>query len=279
MPKVVERLKRNVNQISQALDRIRLRSMVDKRVKACVVIIGNEILSGRTQDLNLAYIAGVLNGRGVTVAEARVIPDVHDEIINTINEARSKHDYVLTTGGIGPTHDDITAECIARAFDVPLVVNETISARIQSRPAPADIMKNRLRMALIPQGAKLIDNLTGGPQGFSIANVYVMAGIPSVLQNMLPTIEFRGGPVVRSCSVTAYMGESEIAQDLARIQEKYADEIELGSYPFNRNGRYGTTLVMRGPDTQNLKSMLSEVKKAIRKRGQEPQEESVDWTK
>lgn len=251
--------------------------MSERRVTASVLIIGNEILSGRTQDLNLQYIAKHLNTKGVVVAEAHVIPDIHKTIVNSVNAARDRHDYVLTTGGIGPTHDDITAECVAAAYGVPLVVDETIEKRIRSRPAPPDIMENRLRMARIPKGAKLIDNLTGGPPGFSIGNVYVMAGIPSVLQAMLPTIDFEGGSVIRSCSVTAYMGESEISRELGTIQERYGSGIDLGSYPFNRDGRFGTTLVMRGTDTDQLRNMMEDVKQAIRKRGQEPGEVSFDW--
>ena len=251
--------------------------MGEQRVTASVLIIGNEILSGRTQDLNLQYIARHLNGQGVIVAEARVIPDIRDIIVNAVNDARSRHSYVLTTGGIGPTHDDITAECVAEAFGVPLVVNESIAARIRRRPAPEDVMKSRLRMARIPQGAELIDNLTGGPPGFSVQNVYVMAGIPSVLQAMLPTIVFRGGSVVRSCSVTAYMGESEISRDLGSIQKRYSEDIDIGSYPFQRNQRFGTTLVLRGTNTTRLKSAIEEVKQAIRERGQTPEHESYDW--
>ena len=252
--------------------------MNNERVTACVLIIGNEILSGRTQDLNLQYIAQHLNEKGVVVAEAHVIPDVHDVIIDSINDTRARHNYVLTTGGIGPTHDDITAECVAKAFNVPLVINEEIAKRIRQRPAPPDVMKSRMRMARIPQGADLIDNLTGGPPGFSIGNVYVMAGIPGVLQAMLPTIKFDGGLVVRSCSVTAFLGESEIAKDLEAIQEQFEGDVDLGSYPFSREARFGTTLVMRGTSTAQLQSAMNEVKEAIRRNGQQPEGESYDWS-
>ncbi len=251
--------------------------MNERRVTACVLIIGNEILSGRTQDLNLQYISKQLNLQGITVEQAHVIPDVHDTIVDFVNHARAKHDYVLTTGGIGPTHDDITAECVAAAFGVPLELNESIATRIRKRPAPPDVMQNRLRMAYIPKDGKLIDNLTGGPPGFSIENVYCMAGIPSVLQAMLPTIQFDGGRVVQSCSVTAFMGESEISRELGQIQERYGDEPSLGSYPFQRDGQFGTTLVIRGTDVEQLSSMMNEVKQAIRQRGKEPHNESYDW--
>ena len=250
--------------------------MTTNTVTACVLIIGNEILSGRTQDVNLQYIATHLGAKGVSVKEARVIPDIHQVIIDAVNECRSQYDYVLTTGGIGPTHDDITAECIAQAFEVPLVVNETIAERIRRRPAPDDVMRNRMLMARIPEGAELIDNITGGPQGFSIGNVYVMAGIPAIAQAMLPTIEFVGGDVVESCSVTAQMGESDIAQDLREIQDEFPD-VDLGSYPFYRDGIYGTSLVMRGTSRDDLKSMMARIKAAIEKRGSAPVDEAYDW--
>ena len=250
--------------------------MPSKKVTACVLIIGNEILSGRTQDVNLQYIAKHLATKGVTVTEARVIPDVQDVIVATVNEVRASHDYVLTTGGIGPTHDDITADCIARAFGVPLVINETIATRIRRRPAPDDVMKNRMRMARIPKGAQLIDNVTGGPQGFSIGNVYVMAGIPEIAQAMLPTVGFEGGDIVESCSVTAPMGESDIAQDLREIQDDF-EAIDLGSYPFFREGIYGTSLVMRGTNRDELAAVMNRVKTAIERRGASPINERYDW--
>ncbi len=245
--------------------------MTDRIVTASVVIIGNEILSGRTQDTNLAYIARQLNEWGVRVEEARVIPDVEGVIVAAVNDARSRFDYVFTTGGIGPTHDDITADCMARAFGVPLVVSDEIAGRIRRRPAPEDVMENRLRMARIPEGATLVDNPTGGPHGFRMENVFVMAGIPSVMQAMLSTVggEIEGGDIVRSRSVTAYLGESQIAAALADIQARYTN-VELGSYPFYRAERYGTTLVMRGTRRTDLRSMLEEVKAAIIAAGEQP---------
>ena len=243
--------------------------MSERIYTACVLIIGNEILSGRTQDTNLKHIAQVLGEQGVRVREARVIADVEEEIVSAVNEARAKFDYVLTTGGIGPTHDDITADCIAKAFGVPLVVSEEIAAVIGQRPAPAEVMESRMLMARIPEGADLIDNPTGGPQGFCIGNVYVMAGIPSVMQGMLSTISFAGGSVVRSCSVTAYLGESQVATGLAVLQERHR-EVDIGSYPFSRDGRYGTTLVIRGTDTEELNEVLEAVAELIRAGGEEP---------
>ena len=245
--------------------------MAERIVTASVLIIGNEILSGRTQDVNLNHIAKVLGEQGVRVREARVVPDVEDVIVDAVNDARARFDYVFTTGGIGPTHDDITADCIAKAFDMPLVVSEAIAERIRGRPAPADVMASRLRMARIPRGAELIDNPTGGPQGFRMANVFVMAGIPAVMQAMLSTVEVQGGAVVRSRSVTAYLGESQVATGLTRIQARYP-EVDLGSYPFTRDGRYGTTLVMRGTNPDDLAAMLDDVRQLIVDAGETPED-------
>ena len=245
--------------------------MPERIYTACVLVIGNEILSGRTQDVNLQHIAVELGKRGVRVREARVIPDVEDVIVAALNEARASFDYVFTTGGIGPTHDDITADCVAKAFGVPLVTNETIAARIGQRPAPPEIMASRMRMARVPQGAQLIDNLTGGPQGFSKDNVYVMAGIPAVMQAMLATVELAGGAVVQSRSVTAYLGESQVADGLTAIQGRYP-EVDIGSYPFSRADRYGTTLVIRGTDPDALAAVLDEVKQLIVAAGGTPED-------
>ena len=247
--------------------------MTERVVTASVVIIGNEILSGRTQDTNLAHIALQLNEWGVRVREARVVPDVLEVVVAAVNEARAAFDYVFTTGGIGPTHDDITVDCIAAAFDVPVTVSDEIAAVIRRRPAPPHVMESRLRMARIPRGASLVPNPTGGPQGFRMDNVFVMAGIPAVMQAMLSTLEdeLEGGAVVRSRSVTAHLGESEIADGLEEIQGRYPD-MDLGSYPFYRDNVYGTTLVMRGADEARLERMLAEVKGVIEARGAIPRD-------
>ena len=247
--------------------------MDDQAVTACVLIIGNEILSGRTQDVNLNHIALTLGDWGIQVREARVIPDVEDAIVEAVNYARTTYDYVFTTGGIGPTHDDITADCIARAFAVPIVINETIADLIRQRPAPEDVMEARMRMARVPEGAVLVDNATGGPPGFRVDNVFVMAGIPGVMQAMLASLDgkLRRGPVVRSRSVTAFLGESQIAGALREIQDRYP-QVDLGSYPFFRKDRYGTSLVMRGTDEALLDEMLEAVKAAIIEAGETPQD-------
>lgn len=246
-------------------------SMSDRIVTAAVVIIGNEILSGRTQDTNLRDIALSLGQWGIRIGEARVVEDVEASIVAVVNEVRAKYDYVLTTGGIGPTHDDITAQSIATAFGVPLVEHPEIAALLRRRVATPEIMAARMRMALVPQGAQLIGNSTGGPPGFFIGNVYVLAGIPVVMRAMLSTLETRliGGAVLQSRSITAYLGESAIADPLAKLQRAYP-AVEIGSYPFDRDGRYGTTLVLRCSDVGLLVEATEKLKAIIVGVGAEP---------
>lgn len=241
-------------------------------VTGCLLIIGNEILSGRTQDTNLAHLSRALNEVGVRMVHARVIPDVEEIIIDTVNECRQQYDHVFTTGGIGPTHDDITADCIARAFDTELYLHPDVVEIIKRREAPPDVMESRLRMARVPKGSMLIDNPTGGPPGFQMENVYVMAGVPMVMQAMVSTLtkeRLGGGDPVRSRSIGVYLGESTVATDLRAIQERYPD-IDLGSYPFYREDGYGTNLVMRGTDEAELEAMMREVESMIAGLGAEP---------
>ncbi len=247
--------------------------MDSRQITAGILLIGNEILSGRTQDTNLNHLALGLERKGIQVKEGRVIPDEADRIIEAVNEMRSNYDYVFTTGGIGPTHDDITTECIAAAFGLEIEISPEIAKVIKTRPAPPDVMRSRLRMARIPKGASLIENPTGGPQGFQIENVYVMAGIPSVMQAMFSTLDnvLTGGQVVSTRSVTAYLGESAIAKSLFTLQDKYPN-VNLGSYPFYRNSKYGTSLVMRGFDVYQLDSMLEEIKQIIVDAGEQPRD-------
>ena len=250
---------------------------MSQSVTACVIVIGNEILSGRTQDINLNHIATTLGAWGIQVHHARVIPDDEDIIVNTINEVRGSYDYVFTTGGIGPTHDDITAVCIAKAFGVPIVQHPDIEERIRQRPAPDDVMASRLLMARVPEGAALIDNPSGGPQGFAMENVHVMAGIPRVMQAMLSTLEgeLTTGPVIRSHTVRAYTGESSIADALALIQQNHPDA-DIGSYPFLREDRYGTHIVIRSSDVDLLRRIADAVMEAVQDIGETPEDLGLD---
>ncbi|MEE4361273.1 MAG: molybdopterin-binding protein [Pseudomonadales bacterium] len=252
--------------------------MSDSAVTACVLIIGNEILSGRTQDANLSFIARTLNEHGIQVREARTIPDVEAVIVETLNAVRSRFDYVFTTGGIGPTHDDITADCVARAFGVPLVMHPQIEGRIRAyaaeRGMSEEITRASLRMARVPEGGELVETEVGAP-GFSIGNVYVMAGIPAVMQSMLGLLapKLRGARPVRARSVGAYLGESQVADRLRAIQDAHP-AVDIGSYPFSDAGRYGTTLVVRGTDEALLDTVLDELRTLITTCGAEPLERS-----
>ncbi len=245
--------------------------MVDT-VTGCMIIIGNEILSGRTQDTNLAYLAKELNELGVKMVEARVIPDIEETIIATVNECRQKFDYVFTTGGIGPTHDDITADCIAAAFGCELEIHPAAMEIIKQREAPPDVMESRMRMARIPVGATLIENTLNGPPGFQLENVFVMAGVPLVMQAMVGTFDkdrIKGSLPVRSRSIGANLGESQVAGKLREIQDEHPD-VDLGSYPYYRKDVYGTNLVMRGTDEAELEIMLEKVRQMIVDFGAEP---------
>ena len=243
--------------------------MAAKVVNASVLIIGNEILSGRTQDTNLRDIANTLGGWGIRVAEARIIPDLEAIIVAAVREAKSQYDYVFTTGGIGPTHDDITAECIAKAFNVPLVEHDGIANLIHSRSdgAPDEVLASRLRMAMIPRGAGLVQN-PGGPPGFCIGNVYVLAGIPSVMRDMLSSLEgkLETGDRVFSASVKAYVSEGEIAAGLGRLQSAFSD-VDIGSYPFRDEGGYGTRLVVRGTDQVVLDDLCERIRSLVESSG------------
>jgi molybdenum cofactor synthesis domain-containing protein len=252
--------------------------MAENPVTACVLIIGNEILSGRTQDANLSFIARNLNEHGIQVREARTIPDVEAVVVETLNAVRGQFDYVFTTGGIGPTHDDITADCVAKAFGVELEMHPQIEARIRAfsaqRGLTEEVLQSSLRMARVPEGADLIETEVGAP-GFTIGNVYVMAGIPSVMQSMLTLLvpKLEGHRPVRSRSVGAFLGESMVAERLGEIQDAHPD-VDIGSYPFSEDGRYGTTLVVRGTDETRLEAVLEELRTLIVVHGAEPLDRS-----
>ncbi|HEY5210601.1 MAG TPA: molybdopterin-binding protein [Stellaceae bacterium] len=241
---------------------------------ACVLIIGNEILSGRTQDINLNYIAKGLVERGVRLMEARVIPDIADTIVATVNELRAKYDYVFTTGGIGPTHDDITAENVARAFGVPLILHPEIHQMMLARYQPGQLNEARLRMAHTPEGASLVPNPVQGPPGFRIGNVIVMAGVPRIMQGMFDAIrhQLNGGPPIRSRSVNCKLPEGLIAKGLGEIQGRYP-EIDIGSYPTFARGGPETNLVSRGTDPARLAAAVGEIMKLVSDLGGTPTEQ------
>ena len=221
----------------------------EKPVTACLIIIGNEILSGRTVDANLPYLAKALGKIGVRLAEARVVSDDEVEIIDAVNSCRAKHDYVFTTGGIGPTHDDITAAAVAKAFGRPFGRHAEAEARLLAYYPPEKVNEARLSMADMPEGVDLIDNPVSIAPGFRIENVHVLAGVPKIMQAMLdhilPTLE--GGAVVLSRSVTMFMPEGEIAAHLKTLQDAH-QSLDIGSYPFFGSEGPGSTIVFRGTD-------------------------------
>ena len=244
-----------------------------KTVTACVLVIGNEILSGRTRDENLAFLAEHLNQAGVRLMEARVIPDVRETIIATVNEVRAKFDYVFTTGGIGPTHDDITSECVAAAFGLPLLRNPEAVRRLQQHYPPGGLNEARLRMANTPEGATLIDNPISIAPGFQIGNVFVLAGVPAIMRAMFEGVKHRlsGGLPVLSRTVTSGLAEGAMAAELGAVQDRFAD-IDIGSYPFFRMGRPGTAIVLRGTDPVRLAHATAEVFQMMVALGDQPVE-------
>ncbi|MEE3044164.1 MAG: molybdopterin-binding protein [Pseudomonadota bacterium] len=245
-------------------------------VRACLIIIGNEILSGRTHDKNLPYLAEELNKIGVRLAEARVIPDIEDTIIATVNECRAEFDYVFTTGGIGPTHDDITSECVAKAFGVSIELNAEAHELLKSHyENPEDLNEARLRMAHVPVGAELVQNPISKAPGFRMDNVYVMAGVPMIMQAMFQGIKHQlvGGKPMVSRSVGGYIPEGTIAKMLAEIQGDFPDT-DIGSYPFLREGKLGTTLVVRGESPDDVNHAAERIRLVIIESGREVIEDS-----
>jgi molybdenum cofactor synthesis domain-containing protein len=244
-----------------------------RQVTACVLIIGNEILSGRVQDENLAFLATGLNEAGVRLRQARVIPDDAETIVATVNEARRRFDYVFTTGGIGPTHDDITAQCIADAFGVPLVLHPEAVRILTEHYPPGGLNEARLRMAHVPEGATLLQNPISRAPGFRVGNVFVLPGVPQIMRAIFNELKHRlvGGAKVLSRSVSCGLGEGPIAKGLAEIQERFAD-CEIGSYPYFRRADFGVTLVVRGTDRDRIVAAAEEIKALIRSLGAEPTE-------
>jgi molybdenum cofactor synthesis domain-containing protein len=242
-----------------------------KIVTAAILLIGNEILSGRTKDANLNYLATELNAIGVRLLEARVVPDVPEAIIKAVNELRAAYDYVFTTGGIGPTHDDITSECVAKAFRVPLIKDPRAVRLLTDHYGEANLTEARLRMAHVPEGATLVENPVSTAPGFQIGNVFVLAGVPAICRAMFDGLKGRlkTGDKVLSVTVSGYVGEGIIAKGLGQLQERYP-QLEIGSYPFFRQSRFGASFVLRGTDEAALKNAAADLRTLIRSLGAEP---------
>jgi molybdenum cofactor synthesis domain-containing protein len=228
---------------------------------ACLLVIGNEVLSGRTQDANIKFLATRLGEIGMPLREVRVIPDVPETIIGTVNEVRARFDHVFTTGGIGPTHDDITSECISAAFGVPWEKHPEAWARMAAHYKPGEFNAARQRMATMPRGATLIENAVSIAPGFTIGNVHVMAGVPRIMQSMFNALapHLPGGQPVISRAVHATgLLEGRIAEPLGAVQQRYPD-VDVGSYPYYRETGNGVAIVAKGTDPAEAEAVIGEV--------------------
>jgi molybdenum cofactor synthesis domain-containing protein len=219
------------------------------KVNAAILIIGNEILSGRTQDTNTSTLAIWLNSIGVKVGEVRVIPDIEKIIINTLQLLRSNYDYVFTTGGIGPTHDDITAESVSKTFELKYEIHKEAFKILEKYYKPGEFNKGRQKMSWMPKDADLILNPTSGAPGFSVENVFCLPGVPSILKSMLGGLKNKivGGEPILSLTISLKTIESEIAKSLSEVQENNKN-VEIGSYPFFQAGKLGVSIVIRSED-------------------------------
>ncbi len=246
--------------------------------KAAIILIGNEILSGKTQDQNMYWLGGRLNSLGIKLAEARVVPDIEKEIVNAVNECRKRYDYVFTSGGIGPTHDDITISAIAAAFNQKVIMNPEAERMLREYYPPEEQTEARMRMALTPEGASLIVNKISAAPGIRVENVWVLAGVPNIFKAMFEALapQLTGGKPIKSLIVKLFTAESNIAQELAELQNKFTD-IEIGSYPFKHQNRACTRLVLSGTDELQLSNAMDELVNIIKQMGfaYEPQEQEI----
>ena len=228
---------------------------------AGLAVIGDEILSGRTQDKNIAQVATWLNAQGIRLAEVRVVPDIEDRIIEAVDALRSAYDYCFTTGGIGPTHDDITVDAIAKALRVPVVIHPAARAILERYYTDkGGLNEGRLRMARVPEGAELIENKMSGAPGIRIGNLFMMAGVPHITAGMLDALTgtLEGGRPLVSVTVGAFAPESEVA-DILREAEQAAEGISIGSYPFFKEGRVGSNFVVRSEDEDRARAVADEL--------------------
>jgi molybdenum cofactor synthesis domain-containing protein len=233
---------------------------------AALVVIGDEILSGRTEDKNIAQVARWLNGQGIRLVEVRVVPDQEQAIVEAVNALRPAHDYVITTGGIGPTHDDITIDSIAAAFGVPVIVHPEARRILEDyyRDRPLGLTEARLRMARVPEGAELIPNPTSGAPGVKVGNVYILAGVPNIAGAMLAALDGRleGGKPMVSVTVRAHAAESDVAALLKEVQDEHPG-VSIGSYPFYREGNFGADFVVRSDDETLAQACAAELRRRL----------------
>tara|TARA_B110001452_G_scaffold169350_1_gene141598 strand:- start:685 stop:1434 length:750 start_codon:yes stop_codon:yes gene_type:complete len=239
----------------------------NKKVNAAILIIGNEILSGRTKDTNTSTIALWLNSLGVKVKEVRVIPDIEEIIIQSVNNLRKNNDYIFTTGGIGPTHDDITAQSISKAFSLKYEIHKEAYKILEGYYKPGEFNEGRQKMVWMPENANLILNPTSGAPGFSVENVFCLPGVPSILKSMLGGLKNKiiGGKPILNLTISLRTVESEIANSLAEVQNKFLD-VEIGSYPFFQAGKLGVSIVIRSEDQSKIDNCNSRILEFVNKK-------------
>ncbi len=237
------------------------------KVNAAILIIGNEILSGRTQDTNTSTLANWLNTIGVKVNEVRVVPDIEKKIIETLNVLRAENNYVFTTGGIGPTHDDITAQSVSKAFGLKYEIHKEAFKILEAYYKPGEFNEGRQKMVWMPENAELILNPTSGAPGFSVKNVFCLPGVPSILKSMLGGIKNKivGGQPILSHTISLRTVESEIASSLTKVQDENK-EVEIGSYPFFHAGKLGVSIVLRSEDQSKIDICNAEILKFIKEK-------------
>ena len=245
-----------------------------KEIFAGIIVIGNEILSGRTQDTNTKTLSIWLNSLGIKVQEVRTIPDFENIIVNTINELRKKYNYIFTTGGIGPTHDDITASSVSKAFDLKYEPHKEAMSLLEKYYKPGEFNEGRQKMAWMPANANLILNPTSGAPGFSVDNVFCLPGVPSILQSMIGGLNniLIGGDPILSKTISLRTVESEIAKSITDIQNNN-DDVEIGSYPFFRSGKLGVSIVIRSPNKEKIDVCEAEILELVKSKGIEIVEE------
>ncbi len=237
------------------------------KVNAAILIIGNEILSGRTQDTNTSTLATWLNSIGVKVKEVRVVPDEEKLIVDTLNLLRKTYNYVFTTGGIGPTHDDITAQSVSKAFGRKYEIHEEAFKILESYYKPGEFNEGRQKMVWMPQDSELILNPTSGAPGFNVDNVFCLPGVPSILKSMLGGLKNKivGGEPILSSTISLRTVESEIADSLTKVQKDNKD-VEIGSYPFFQAGKLGVSIVIRSEDQTKIDFCNSQILDFVKKK-------------
>ena len=238
-----------------------------KKTNAAILIIGNEILSGRTQDTNTSTLSLWLNSIGVRVQEVRIIPDIEETIVNSVNSLRKIYDYVFTTGGIGPTHDDITAQSIAKAFNLDYEIHKEGYKILEKYYKPGEFNEGRKKMAKIPEGASLIYNPSSGAPGFIVENIFCLPGVPSILKSMTDGLKDKiiGGKKILSETISVQTVESEIAKSLEEAQNQFRN-VEIGSYPFFRLGKIGVSIVIRSTEKKQIDDCYKQIVSFLKKK-------------